>query len=229
MDEVWKDVSWCCQPGFYQISNLGKAKSLDRNVICKDGKTKKLKGKLLKPKMCGNYYAISINGTNRYIHTLVARAFPEICGEWFRGCQVDHIDTNIYNNSASNLRICTARDNHRNPLTRKHLSESKTGNIPWNKGKQFTSEQRKNISNSLIGKYTYAKNPNSKPILQLTLDDEVIKEWDCIKTASETLGINRTNISGVLAGRHNTAGGFKWIYVKKSSQHQLDSQLPEQP
>lgn len=213
--EEWKDVFGYCPPGYYQVSNLGNVKSLDRCIVCKDGKVKNLKGKNISPRKHGEYYGVGICGTIRYIHVLVAKAFPEICGEWFEGCQVDHLDTNKHNNVASNLRVCSEKDNHRNPLTRKHMSDTKKGSTPWNKGKKYTDEQCEHVSESLRGKYTYAKNPNAKPILQLTLDDEVIKEWDCVKSAAQTLGINQSNISLAANGHHKTAGGFKWKYITK--------------
>ena len=36
---------------------------------------------------------------------LIAKGFPEICGEWFEGCEVHHIDGIPNNNIASNLKI----------------------------------------------------------------------------------------------------------------------------
>lgn len=47
----------------------------------------------------------------RYAHLEVAKAFPEICGEWFEGCEVHHKDGNSLNNEASNLIVCT-HDEH---------------------------------------------------------------------------------------------------------------------
>ena len=210
MEEIWKDIPEF--EGYYQVSLNGSARSLDRVVYCKDSKTKHLRGKVLKTKLCGFYDAVPLCGKNYYVHILVAKAFPEICGKWFEGCQVDHIDTNIHNNKASNLRVCTEAQNHNNPLTRKHNSEAKIGSTPWNKGKNYKCP---GISNALKGKYCGPSNPNAKPILQLTVTDEVIREWDCVKSAAEYLGIQRTGISQVLTGNRKTAGGFKWQYVKK--------------
>lgn len=52
-------------------------------------------------------YTISINQKNHYVSRLVAKAFPEICGEWFEGCEVHHKDRDKSNNSVENLLVMT--------------------------------------------------------------------------------------------------------------------------
>lgn len=42
---------------------------------------------------------------NVRIHPIVAKCFPEVCGEWFDGCCVHHIDHNRSNNIATNLQV----------------------------------------------------------------------------------------------------------------------------
>jgi hypothetical protein len=52
-----------------------------------------------------------------------------------------------------------------------------------------------------------------KPILQLSLDNKIIKEWKSNKEASEKLKINKSCISDCCnSKRQNTAGGYKWKY-----------------
>lgn len=58
------------------------------------------------------------------MHRLVAKAFPEICGEWFEGCVVDHINTVKDDNRAVNLKVCTQKENCNNELTRKNISDA---------------------------------------------------------------------------------------------------------
>ena len=48
----------------------------------------------------------------QYLHRLVAFAFPEICGEWFEGAEVNHKDENPLNNSAYNLEWVTHKQNN---------------------------------------------------------------------------------------------------------------------
>ena len=59
---------------------------------------------------------------------------------------VDHIDGNKLNNNASNLRWVTHVENMLNPLTRKHISDSK-------KLYKFTDEHKSNISEGNINSY----------------------------------------------------------------------------
>ena len=84
--------------------------------------------------------------------------------------------------------------------------------MPWNKGKKYTKEQCSNISKSLIGKYTYDRNPNSKAVLQFSLNGDFIREFSCIKEACECLGVNQPLISMCCRGKKKTAYGFKWKY-----------------
>ncbi len=44
-----------------------------------------------------------------YVHILVAKGFPEICGEWFDGCEVHHKDGDVTNNNAANLQIVSKK------------------------------------------------------------------------------------------------------------------------
>lgn len=53
---------------------------------------------------------------------------------------VDHIDGNILNNDADNLRWTTCSGNGMNPITRKKISDGKKGYI-------FTDNHKRNISN----------------------------------------------------------------------------------
>ena len=47
MNEIWKDIEG--YKGFYQVSNFGRVKGLDRNIQRKDGKVSFVKGRILIP------------------------------------------------------------------------------------------------------------------------------------------------------------------------------------
>ena len=52
----------------------------------------------------------------------------------------------------------------------------------------------------------------SKPVIQMTMEGEFIKEWKSARFAQRQLGVN--NISCACSGRYDSAGGFKWSYKK---------------
>ena len=59
------------------------------------------------------------------------------------------------------------------------------------------------------------KAPNrNKAVYQMDLHEEIIKEWQSIKTAELALKISSKNICKVLAGKRTHTGGFKWKYVE---------------
>jgi len=102
--EIWKDIQGF--EGHYQISNLGKVKSL------KFGKERILKNRL----NCCNYYSVMLsNGaakrTDTNIHRLIALHFiPKPVGI---KTEVNHKDNNRQNNSIENLEWITHAENIR--------------------------------------------------------------------------------------------------------------------
>lgn len=127
MQEIFKDIKG--YKGFYQISNLGRVKSLAR----KDIKGHNLKERILKPMLnTGGYYHVSLYNGNKkccLIHQLVAECFLNHIPNRMKKV-VDHIDCNKINNKLSNLRIVTQRENS----DQKNLkSSSKHIGVRWNK------------------------------------------------------------------------------------------------
>ena len=60
--EIWKDIQG--YEGLYQISNLGRIKSLERMIITSNNITKKISEKILKPCLRKNgYYSIVLQKT----------------------------------------------------------------------------------------------------------------------------------------------------------------------
>lgn len=112
---------WKCIPhydGAYEISNMGRVRSLTRTRIvnnCHGGRSLRTDtGRIMSLGDNGNGYAyvsLSKNGNrrNHYVHRLVADAFlgkPE-AGNFV----VDHIDHDRRNNAASNLQWVTQNEN----------------------------------------------------------------------------------------------------------------------
>ncbi len=66
-------------------------------------------------------------------------------------------------------------------------------------------------------KHAYDNNliSGKRKIYQLDINNNIIKEWDTIKDASETLKLSRTAINSVLSGRNKTSGGYYWCYKEE--------------
>lgn len=104
MKEIWKDIKG--YEGIYQVSNLGRVKSLGNN------KTKK--EKILKPAINRGYLRITIqkDGINKkkYVHRLVAETFIPNSE---KKPQVNHINCKKDDNRVCNLEWCTNGENQK--------------------------------------------------------------------------------------------------------------------
>lgn len=112
--EEWRDIVG--YEGIYQVSNIGRVKSLER-VRCHG---KKYKEKIKCGHLINGYVVVMLfkNGKHKHckVHRLVAEAF--IPNPKNKPC-IDHIDTNRANNKVGNLRWVTYRENYYNPLSLK--------------------------------------------------------------------------------------------------------------
>lgn len=114
MNEVWKDVQG--YEGLYQVSNLGRVKSLDRYVPHKRMGRKFCKGGLMATHINNSgYVTVNLCKHNKYtsydIHRLVAMAFLEV--DDISCVEVNHKDENKKNNCADNLEWVTKSQNNK--------------------------------------------------------------------------------------------------------------------
>lgn len=91
--------------------------------------------------------------------------------------------------------------------------------------RKITEEGRKKLSlsrlgskNSMFGKKQskFCIESKFKPVVQISLDGNIIKEWGSLKEVSEYLLINRNTIRMVCQNKRKTAGGYKWKFVEKN-------------
>lgn len=135
--EIWRDVvdEEIDYEGKYQVSNFARVRSLKRKV------------KIIKPDIIHTGYSrITLYKDDKkkriYVHVLVARAFipnPENKPE------VDHIDTNKFNNHLFNLRWVTGSENIRHAF---EMGVSKSG-CEHGQAK-FTAEQVREIRRDCV-------------------------------------------------------------------------------
>lgn len=110
MDEIWVDVKG--YEGYYQVSNKGQVRSLDRIVTGSHGKPVKVPGCVLKGEISKGYKRVNLakDGKVKHmqVHRLVALNFlpnPDDLPE------VNHKDENKLNNCLDNLEWCSCKYN----------------------------------------------------------------------------------------------------------------------
>lgn len=125
MEEKWKDIEG--YEGSYQISNLGRVKSLERY----NSKGDKLKEKILKNRVNSQGYLSVVlyrdNTKKQYkVHKLVAKHFiPNPNNLPY----INHINQQKNNNRVENLEWCTPQYNSNYSLGKPILQFTKSGEI----------------------------------------------------------------------------------------------------
>ena len=180
--EEWRDIKGF--EGYYQISNMGRVKSVERTVWDSRGYYKTISEKILKPYAGGDgYLQLNLSKDGKVekplVHRLVATAFLEN-SEGYK--EINHKDENKQNNCVDNLEWCSRSYNNR-----------------------YNDKAKK------AGKKTAEK--LSKPVYSINKESGLITYWESAKVASRQTGIASSNICACLKGRQKSCGNHYWFYA----------------
>lgn len=117
MTEIWKDIEG--YEGQYQVSNLGRVKSLERYVVAKHNSISRRKEKILRAgKTPDGYLTVALSKNNILrtypVHRLVAMAF--LADSDMSKTQVNHINGKKTDNNVENLEWVTQKENLRHAI-----------------------------------------------------------------------------------------------------------------
>lgn len=176
--ETWKDVIGYV--GLYQVSNLGRIRSLGRECNSKNGSRQRKRERILTQEVTIHGYCrvrlFDAEGNAKHfaVHRLVMNAFVGILDE-----DINHINEIKTDNRLINLEYCTHKYNCNHGTRNARISAN-------NKGKR------------------------ARPVTQLDKNGNTIKEYPSRLDAERETGIDARHIGNVCSGSRKQAGGYKW-------------------
>lgn len=140
MSEEWRPVVG--YEGYYEVSNLGRVRSLSRMIHSASGQSPYLmRGRIKKPSLAQGYPLVnlSVGGESRthLVHRLVAIAF---IGEGEPGTEVCHIDGDRANPVVHNLYWGTRAENLADSIAHGTWNNQNVGKTHCIHGHEFTPE-----------------------------------------------------------------------------------------
>ena len=193
MQEIWKDIKDF--EGMYQVSSLGRVRSLDRF----DSNGRLHKGDIKTTRDNGNGYKVVQlykDGKQKTVsvHRLVATAFidnPDNKPE------VHHIDSDRANNKLENLQWVTRKENNSFP----ERIESMKKNPNWlknNKKALAKATEKSTVVNSHRTRFTLG---------------DVSLEFSSLSEGARQLGLDQSTCTKVANGKRKHTHGYKVEYV----------------
>lgn len=176
--ETWKDVIGYA--GLYQVSDLGRIRSLGRECNSKNGSKQRKKERILIQEVTIHGYCrvrlFDAEGKAKHfaVHRLVMNAFVGILDE-----DINHINEIKTDNRLTNLEYCTHAYNCNHGTRNVRIAE----NNKWN---------------------------HVRPVMQIDRNNNVIATYPSRVIAEMETGIDARHIGSVCSGARKTAGGYKW-------------------
>lgn len=188
--ELWKDIEGF--EGYYQISNKGNVRSVNRFDGVHDRQGSQIRQNLKH----NGYLQVGLrkHGKRKWfgVHRLVAIHFIENPDN---KPQVNHIDGNKLNNTVENLEWVTGRENQRHAI-----KMGLRDNMP------------KGENHSFYGKFG-ADSKSAKPVIRRDPKTGEIKLYKA-KILAKDDGFDVTSISKCCHGKMKHHKGYEWYFAK---------------
>lgn len=189
-----------------------------KNMNIKNNQQTKLYRSFLKYKAINHTYEV-IKECNENELNYFERYYQELFNCLNQGLNCRLTKTNERSGKVSNETIAKMREcqkGNKNWLGKSHTDETKHKISLANKGRKHSDEINK--SKGRKGRVSNRKgilselNPLSIKVLQFDLNNNFIREWNCLNDIKRELNFHIGNVSSCLKGRLKTYKKFKWQY-----------------
>jgi len=168
--EIWVLVN--DYKGYYEVSNFGDVRSVDRTIITKGGVKLRYKGRILRPSTdSAGYLRVGLckncKQESGLIHSLVWDAFG-FGKRNLHTLEVDHVNSIKTDNRIGNLQLLSCRDN----VIKYHKTQKTTSKYP---GVSWDTTRNKWKAQIYIGKQTYIGRFNCETAAMIAYQQELFK------------------------------------------------------